>query len=103
MKEKVEVDNPLDPKSPSPKSKSQDAAGAGIAFTIISSKPQLSHTSPSLSGWYHLKIVEEVWAAAGIAISFSYQSYQGALYPLAVSQSVKISSQLLPPSIENCK
>ena len=103
MKEKVEVDSPLEPISPLPKSKFQDAAGAGIALTVTSSNPQLSQISPSLSGWYHLKIVEEVWAANGIAISFAYQSYHAALYPLAVSQSVKISSQVLPPLIEYCK
>ena len=50
MKEKVEVDNPLEPISPLPKSKFQDAAGAGIALTVTSSNPQLSQISPSLSG-----------------------------------------------------
>ena len=50
MKDNVEVAVALDPVSPFPKSKFHDAAGAGIALTITSSNPQLSHKLPSLSG-----------------------------------------------------
>jgi hypothetical protein len=58
VNDKVDVALALAPVSPLPKSKAQEAAGGGMALTITSSNPQLSQLSPSLSGWYHLKIVE---------------------------------------------